>query len=90
MTAEGLNPATLATISAEIRGLKDEIIALRQELHQCPELAFEKKRTAELLTRHLRSLGLRVEEGIGVTGVVGILEGARAGPTLRHKGMLKA
>ncbi|KQR39642.1 amidohydrolase [Microbacterium sp. Leaf159] len=50
-----------------------DLEALYIDLHQHPELSFQETRTAGIAAGHLRDLGLEVHEGIGVTGVVGIL-----------------
>lgn len=52
----------------------DEFIALRRDIHQHPELAFEEHRTATLVAEKLKSWGYEVHEGIGGTGVVGVLK----------------
>ncbi|MGH1481122.1 MAG: M20 aminoacylase family protein [Geminicoccales bacterium] len=49
------------------------LIALRRDLHKHPELGFEEVRTAGIVARHLRTLGLDVTEGLAGTGVVGSL-----------------
>jgi amidohydrolase len=59
-----------------------ETIAIRRDLHAHPELAFHEVRTAQLVASKLRERGLEVHEGIGGTGVVGVLSGARPGPTI--------
>ncbi|MFK4759510.1 amidohydrolase [Microbacterium sp. ZW T5_45] len=50
-----------------------DLEALYIDLHQHPELSFQETRTAAIAAGHLRDLGLEVREGVGVTGVVGIL-----------------
>ncbi|MFJ2543297.1 amidohydrolase [Microbacterium sp. NPDC087589] len=50
-----------------------DLEALYTDLHQHPELSFQETRTAGIAAGHLRDLCLEVHEGIGVTGVVGIL-----------------
>ena len=52
----------------------DEFISLRRDIHQHPELAFEEHRTATLVAEKLKSWGYEVHEGIGGTGVVGVLK----------------
>ena len=52
----------------------DEFISLRRDIHQHPELAFEEHRTANLVAEKLKSWGYEVHEGIGGTGVVGVLK----------------
>jgi hippurate hydrolase len=51
----------------------DEAVAWRRELHQMPELAFEEHRTSAFVAERLASFGLKVETGIGGTGVVATL-----------------
>jgi hippurate hydrolase len=50
-----------------------DLEALYVDLHQHPELSFQETRTAGIAAGHLRDLGLEVHDGVGVTGVVGIL-----------------
>jgi amidohydrolase len=66
-------------VSAELLG---ETIAIRRDLHAHPELSFEEERTAAIVAKSLRGLGLAVYEGIGKTGVVGVLSGSLPGPTM--------
>ncbi|MCS6984857.1 MAG: M20 family metallopeptidase [Leptospiraceae bacterium] len=54
--------------------LVEEAQRWRHEIHRHPELAFEEFRTAEFISQKLSSFGLKVETGIGKTGVVGFLE----------------
>lgn len=49
------------------------MIQWRHTLHACPETAFEEVSTARLVASVLRANGIAVQEGIGQTGVVGIL-----------------
>lgn len=51
----------------------DEIIALRRDLHQYPELAFQERRTSKLVASHLASWGYEVTTGIAGTGIVATL-----------------
>ena len=63
------------------RALAGQLTAWRRDFHRHPETAFEEQRTAALVADYLASLGLEVQTGVGQTGVVGVLEGARPGPT---------
>ncbi|PYI68938.1 amidohydrolase [Arthrobacter livingstonensis] len=58
-----------------------DIEALYRDLHAHPELSFQEHRTAKIVTDHLQALGLTVHEGIGRTGVVGVLSNGD-GPTV--------
>ena len=60
--------------------LLPSLTELRHDLHAHPELGFEEHRTAEMVARELRAIGLEVATGIGGTGVVGRL---RAGSSDR-------
>lgn len=60
-------------MTEEIADLVPDLVALRHDLHAHPELAFKEHRTAGIVASALRDLGLEVHEGIGGTGVVGVL-----------------
>ena len=54
----------------------------RRDFHRYPELGFQEVRTAGIVARELNQLGLEVTTGVGKTGVVALLEGARPGPVV--------
>ncbi|RPJ23995.1 MAG: amidohydrolase, partial [Chloroflexi bacterium] len=56
--------------------------SLRRDFHRHPELGFREVRTAGIVARELEALGIEVTKGVGKTGVVGLLEGSKPGPTL--------
>lgn len=60
-------------LSDGIADLLPGLIELRRDLHAHPELAFAEHRTAGIVATALRELGMEVHEGIGRTGVVGVL-----------------
>src|ERR1700712_1756222 len=64
---------TLDTLDIDI----DELVALRRDIHANPEIAFDEGRTSELVAAKLRGWGIETHTGIGKTGVVGLLRGAR-------------
>lgn len=49
------------------------------DLHRHPELSFQETRTAGVVAKHLADLGIELEEGIGRTGVVGVIRNPSAG-----------
>jgi amidohydrolase len=60
-----------------------DIIELRHQLHQYPELGNREFETAKLVAAHLQSLGFDViQTGVAHTGVVGILRGGGTGPVV--------
>ncbi len=55
---------------------QSELTAFRRDLHSHPELGFEERRTAGRVADALRVAGVdEVHEGIGKTGVVGLIRG---------------
>lgn len=55
----------------------DEIVAIRRDLHQHPELAFQEKRTSSVVGDLLASWGYEVSRGIAGTGIVATLRGGQ-------------
>lgn len=66
----------------EAKAIFDDLVATRRDLHQHPELGFEETRTAGIVAERLNEYGFEVQAGVGQTGVVGLLEGSKAGPTI--------
>lgn len=60
--------------------LQSEITAWRRDIHTHPELMFDTHRTSALVAEKLRVFGCdEVIEGIGRTGVVGVINGRKNG-----------
>lgn len=58
------------------------IINLRRDIHAHPELGMNEHRTSKIIYDNLQGLGLKVQKGIGKTGVVALLEGEQQGKTI--------
>jgi amidohydrolase len=71
----------MARLSREVRALQDDLVGLRRELHQHPELAHAETRTAGRVAEILRGSGLEVRTGVGGTGVIARV-GDGAGPAV--------
>src|SRR5437870_3306211 len=71
-------------LMARMRELAPEMCAIRRDIHRHPELAYEEKRTAGIVAERLRAWRIDVHEGIGGTGVVGVLS---AGTSTRAIGL---
>ena len=68
-----------------IAALTPEVIDWRHHIHANPELGFDEHETARFVADKLRAFGLdEVHEGIGGTGVVGVL---RSGTGTRAIGL---
>ena len=66
------------SIPAEIAALAPELTRIRRDLHAHPELAFEERRTADMVARNLEAWGITVTRGLARTGVVGTLRTGRS------------
>ena len=68
-----------AEIDRRAAQVDPKVVAWRRDFHAHPELSNRETRTAELVARHLRALGLEVRTGVAKTGVVAVLRGGRPG-----------
>ncbi|QMU30840.1 amidohydrolase [Adhaeribacter radiodurans] len=62
--------------------VEQKVITWRRDFHQNPELSNNEKRTAAIVAKHLKALGMEVKTGVAKTGVVGILKGGKPGPVI--------
>ncbi|MFJ2523963.1 amidohydrolase [Pseudomonas sp. Irchel s3f19] len=62
--------------------VEDEVVRIRRQIHQHPELGNQEFQTAQLVAKQLRELGIEVRTGIARTGVVGVLKGGKPGPVM--------
>jgi amidohydrolase len=76
-----IDTALVTKIHAAVDADTARLTAIFKDLHQHPELAFTETRTAAIVARELEALGFKVTQGIGKTGVVGVLENG-PGPTV--------
>ncbi|GHO93992.1 peptidase M20 [Reticulibacter mediterranei] len=67
-------------LKTEIDERVPDLIAMRRDLHEHPELAFEEVRTSGIVAQRLKALGLEVQTEVAKTGVVGLLRGGASGP----------
>lgn len=78
-TVTGVND--LAALIDKIVAENDEkFIGIRRQIHEYQEIAFEEVKTAALVSQTLSSLDIEHQTGVGRTGVVGHIRGARPGP----------
>ena len=69
-------------LERNFKDIEQKVIDWRRDIHQNPELGNREFRTAALVAKHLRSLGMEVKTEVGVTGVVGVLKGGQPGPVV--------
>lgn len=63
------------TVLDDARGLQDELVRLRREIHAEPEVGLYLPRTQERIVSALDGLGLEVRTGKALSSVVGIVRG---------------
>jgi len=69
-------------LNSAVQAVEPKIIEWRRDFHAHPELSNREVRTADIVAKKLKALGLEVKTGIGVTGVAGLLKGGLPGPTI--------
>ncbi len=79
---ETIGSFEISEIVARAEATSDEVVELRRHFHRNPELGMEEVETAAVVAEYLRALDLDVREGVGGTGVVGLLRGSQEGPTV--------
>ena len=65
----------MSHVIQHIRGWQDDLVALRRDLHAHPELGFEERRTARVVSEHLAALGIEHATEVGKTGIVAVVRG---------------
>lgn len=59
-----------ADLLEQARGIAEQLVSIRRDIHAHPELGFQEHRTAALVASRLEALGARVRTGVGRTGIV--------------------
>lgn len=78
---EILKPGIINELKKRVASLTDELISWRRDFHLHPEIAFEEKRTQEVIYRSLQELGLPVRR-TAQTGLVATIQGKSEGRTV--------
>lgn len=61
-------------LMSSIQEISPEFVQIRHRIHAHPELAFEERKTSDLVAERLIAYGFEVHRGLGTTGVVGRLK----------------
>jgi amidohydrolase len=76
-------PTFAATdVTQMVKDIEPQVIKWRHHLHQNPELSNREFETAKYIAKHLESLGLKVQTGVAITGVVAVLDSGKPGPVV--------
>lgn len=66
-------------LNSDYSSVESKVVEWRRYFHENPELSNREFKTAEKIAKHLKSLGIEVQTGVGHTGVVGLLKGNKPG-----------
>jgi hippurate hydrolase len=89
MTTSHATASRVATVLAGLDGVRSRQEEFYRDLHHNPELSHQERRTAQRVADQLRQAGYDVHEGIGGTGVVGVLANGD-GPALLFRADMDA
>lgn len=77
-------------VCAAIDGQRERVVGLGESIMDQPELGFKEQETAAKVEKLFSDLHLDYRGGLALTGVKGVLRGAKAGPTVALMGELDA
>jgi amidohydrolase len=77
-----VNPKLQTKLDLQAKEMEAKVIEWRRHLHANPELSNRETKTAAYVAEHLKSLGLKVQTGVALTGVVALLETGKPGPVI--------
>ncbi len=77
-----------ARARAEIDRRGDELIRVAKTILENPEPGFREEKTSRLVAEKFREFGIPYQDGIGITGLKGMLDGGTSGPTIAVMGEL--
>jgi amidohydrolase len=70
-------PISPDKIRSSIQALQPDLVALRRQIHQQPELGFKEQITAARIASKLTEWGISHQTGIAETGVVAVIQGQK-------------
>ena len=74
-------------VCAEIDSKADHLVSLAKDILHTPETGFREFRTAERVAQEFVGMGIKFEQGIGLTGLKGVLNAKDAsGPNVAVMG----
>jgi amidohydrolase len=71
----------MADLATEVESMAATLVEWRRDFHRHPELAFEERRTSDVVRAFLEAIGIEVRS-CARTGLLGVLRGGRPGRTV--------
>src|ERR671920_1868269 len=87
MTEKSRNQSPITDVLADLQATSRWQEHVYKQLHAHPELSFQETETAALAAAKLKELGYEVLEGVGRTGVVGVLRNGEGRTVLARADM---
>jgi amidohydrolase len=78
-----IQPIDPDKIRSTIQALQPQLVALRRQLHQYPELGFKEQLTAKTIASKLTEWGIAHQTGIAQTGIVATIYGRKTSVKLK-------
>jgi amidohydrolase len=78
------------SLQTDAADLRDDLAALRRELHQIPEIGLDLPRTQQTVLAALDGLPLSISTGTGLSSVTAVLRGGSPGPVVLLRGDMDA
>lgn len=72
------------------KSIENKLISLRNDFHMHPEVSYQEFRTTEKIKEILDSLDIKIIDSSLETGVIGLLETGKPGPTIALRGDIDA
>ncbi|MDP3385665.1 MAG: M20 family metallopeptidase [Eubacteriales bacterium] len=80
----------LETIDKASERIVKDLIGIRRDLHQIPELGTDLPKTREYILKELRMLDVEIKENVGENGIVATLYGGHKGKTIAYRADMDA
>jgi amidohydrolase len=80
----------LETIDKTSEQIVEDLIQIRRDLHQIPELGTDLPKTREYILNQLRMLDVEIIENVGENGIVATLYGGQKGITIAYRADMDA
>ena len=81
----------MRNVGSMIGDVLDDIVGLRHEIHENPELCYEESGTAKRVLKHIEKIdGLEIRTGVAETGIVASLGADKPGPCVALRADLDA
>jgi amidohydrolase len=74
------------SLASAVESMRDDLVALRHDLHRDPEIGMHLPRTQEKILQALKGLPVEITTGRELSSVVAVLRGGQPGPTVLLRG----